>query len=158
MAYADKCFFFDWGDREIRLEDFDNYGSISLRRRWLYDNDDRCVTHLSIELWGKQKENSDERYEDQEIVLSKDNAMKLAGKIIRAVAELDSDEYLSDLKQDVALLKEINRKKFDEAEDRWREFHLYKESKGGIAGALKNYVDTPRGKDTIKKMGEKNGD
>lgn len=151
MAYADKCFYFDWGNREVKLEDFDIYDSITVRRRDLWNEEEAEGSHnVSIELWVKEDER--DKHEDREVVLSRDNAMVLATKLMRAVAELDADEYTSDLRQDVDLLKEINRKKFDEAEDRWREFHLYKESKGGIAGALKNYVDTPRGKDAIKQM------
>ena len=107
---------------------------------------------MSIELWGKQKENSDERYEDQEIVLSKDNAMKLAGKIIRAVAELDADDYTDDLRQTVEILKEVAGDKFDEIKDRWREYDLLRDAKGGLMGAISNFVDTPMGKDVIKKM------
>ena len=147
MAYADKCFYFDWGNREIKLKDFDIYDTITVRRRDLWSDDSHNV---SIELWVKEDER--DKHEDREVVLSRDNAMVLATKLMRAVAELDADEYTSDLLQDVALLKEVAGDKFEEAEDRWREYHLYKAPKGGLMGALDNYVKTPRGKDTIKKM------
>lgn len=157
MAYADKCFYFDWGNREVKLEDFDIYDHISVRRRDLWNEEESRDDHnVSIELWVEDGER--EKHEDREVVLSRDNAMVLATKLMRAVAELDADEYTSDLQQDVALLKEIAGDKFDEAEDRWREFNLYKESKGGLGGALANYINTPMGKDTLKKMTEAKGE
>lgn len=151
MAYADKCFYFDFGNREIKLEDFDIYDHISVRRRdlWNEENDDDDH-NVSIELWVKDGER--DKHEDREIVLSRDNAMVLATKLMRAVAELDADEYTSDLRQTVELLQEVAGDKFDEAEDRWREYGLYKASKGGLMGAINNFVKTPRGKDTIKKL------
>ncbi|MCR5700207.1 MAG: hypothetical protein K6G49_02125 [Candidatus Saccharibacteria bacterium] len=151
MAYADKCFYFDWGNREIKLEDFDIYDTITVRRRDLWSEEGDGDGHnVSIELWVKEDERG--KHEDREVVLSRDNAMVLATKLMRAVAELDADEYTSDLLQDVALLKEVAGDKFEEAEDRWREHHLYRASKGGLMGALNNYVKTPRGKDALKKM------
>ena len=152
MAYADKCFYFDWGNREVKLEDFDIYDHISVRRRDLWNEEDKADTHnVSIELWVKEDER--EKHEDREIALSRDNAMVLASKLMRAVAELDSDEYTSDLRQDVELLKEVAGHKFDEIEDRWREYNLLRDAKGGLMGAISNFVDTPMGKDAIKKMG-----
>lgn len=151
MAYADKCFYFDWGNREVKLEDFDIYDTITVRRRDLWSEEEGEGSHnVSIELWVKDDER--DKHKDREIVLSRDNAMVLATKLMRAVAELDADEYISDLRQDVELLKEVAGDKFDEAEDRWREHKLFRESKGGLMGALKNFVDTPMGKDAVKKM------
>lgn len=156
MAYADKCFYFDWGDREVKLEDFDIYDQITVRRRdlWNEENDDDDH-NVSIELWVKEGER--DKHKDREVVLSRDNAMVLATKLMRAVAELDADEYTSDLRQDVEILKEVAGDKFDEVEDRWREYKLLRESKGGLLGALANYASTPGGKDTIRKIkGEEN--
>lgn len=154
MAYADKCFFFDWGNREIKLEDFDIYDQVTVRRRDLWNEENKDSNHnVSIELW--VKDNERHKHEDREIVLSRDNAMVLATKLMRAVAELDADEYTSDLRQDIVLLKEIAGDKFDEAEDRWREYNLMKDPKGGLMGAINNFVDTPMGKDAIKKLGGK---
>ena len=151
MAYADKCFYFDWGDREVRLEDFDIYDHISVRRRDLWNEEEEDSNHnVSIELWVKDDER--DKHEDREIVLSRDNAMVLASKLMRAVAELDADDYTSDLRQDVELLKEAVGDKFNEVEDRWREYSLLKDAKGGLAGAITNYASTPRGEDVIKKM------
>lgn len=155
MAYADKCFYFDWGNREVKLEDFDIYDHISVRRRDLWNEEEKGSNHnVSIELWVKDDER--DKHEDREVVLSRDNAMVLASKLMRAVAELDADDYTSDLRQTVDILKEIAGDKFDEIEDRWREYNLLKDAKGGLAGAISNFVDTPMGKDAIKKMkGEK---
>ena len=115
MAYADKCFFFDWGGREIKLEDFDCYNSVTVRKRWI-ENSGNCV---SVELWGKQKEGSDESFEDREIVMTRDNAMVLVTKLMRAVAELDADEYLSDIRQYIEFLqKVVDKKKLQEVERR----------------------------------------
>lgn len=151
MAYADKCFYFDWGNREIKLEDFDIYDHISVRRRDLWNEENKDSNHnVSIELWVKDGER--DNHEDREIVLSRDNAMVLASKLMRAVAELDADEYTSDLRQDVELLKEVAGDKFGEVEDRWREYNLLRDAKGGLMGAINNFVDTPMGKDAIKKM------
>ena len=152
MAYADKCFYFDWGNRKIELEDFDIYDHISVRRRDLWNEEDKDSDHnVSIELWVKEDEG--EKHEDREIVLSRDNAMVLASKLIRAVAELDADDYIDDLRQTVEILKEVAGYKFDEIKDRWREYDLLRDAKGGLMGAINNFVDTPMGKDIIKKMG-----
>lgn len=151
MAYADKCFYFDWGDREVKLEDFDIYDHISVRRRDLWNEEDNRDDHnVSIELWAKEGER--DKHEDREIVLSRDNAMVLATKLMRAVAELDADEYTSDLRQDVELLKEAVGDRFDEVEDRWREYSLLRDAKGGLTGAITNYASTPKGQDTIRKI------
>ena len=150
MAYADKCFYFDWGNREIKLEDFDIYNHISVRRRDLWDEEDETSNHnVSIELWVKDDER--DNHEDREIVLSRDNAMALASKLIRAVAELDADDYTENLWQTVEILKEVAGDKFDEIEDRWREYSLLRDAKGGLMGAINNFVDTPMGKDAVKK-------
>lgn len=151
MAYADKCFFFDWDDRKVKLEDFDIYDEITVRRRDLWNKEKEEDDHnVSIELWVKDSER--DKHDDREIVLSRDNAMVLATKLMRAVAELDADEYTSDLRQDIELLKRVAGDKFDEAEDRWRECNLFRNPKGGLMGAIDNFAKTPRGKDTIKKM------
>lgn len=152
MAYADKCFYFDWGNREIKLEDFDIYDHISVRRRDLWDEEDEASNHnVSIELW--VKDDKRDNHEDREIVLSRDNAMVLASKLIRAVAELDADDYTNDLRQTVEILKEVAGDKFDKIEDRWREYSLLRDAKGGLMGAINNFVDTPMGKDAIKEIG-----
>lgn len=153
MAYADKCFYFDWGNRAIKLEDFDIYDHISVRRRDIWNEEENVDDHnVSIELWVREDER--DKHEDMEIVLSRDNAMVLASKLMRAVAELDADEYTSDLWQDVALLKKAAGDKFEKARDEWREYHLLSDPKGSLGGAIKNFVDTPMGKDAIKKMGD----
>lgn len=151
MAYADKCFYFDWGNREVRLEDFDIYDHITVRRRDLWNEEEKDSNHnVSIELWVKDDER--DKHEDREIVLSRDNAMVLASKLTRAVAELDADDYTDDLRQTVEILKEAVGDKFGEIEDRWREYNLLRDTKGGLIGAISNFVDTPMGKDAIKKM------
>ena len=151
MAYADKCFYFDWGNREVKLEDFDIYDHISVRRRdlWNEENDDDDH-NVSIELWVKDDER--DKHEDREIVLSRDNAMVLASKLMRAVAELDANDYMENLWHTVEILKEVAGDKFDEIEDAWREHNLLGDAKGGLMGAISNFVDTPMGKDAIKKM------
>ena len=148
MSYADKCFFFDWDNRKVKLEDFDIYDEITVRRRDLWNKEKEEDDHnVSIELWVKDSER--DKHDDREIVLSRDNAMVLATKLMRAVAELDAREYTSDLRQDVEILKEIAGDKFDEVEDRWREYALFRNPKGGLMGAIDNFAKTPRGKDTI---------
>lgn len=159
MAYADKCFYFDWGNREIKLQDFDDFESISLRKRLYYGEDDEGIMGLSIELWGKEKENG-ERYEDKEIVLSKDDAMMLATKITRAVAELDAEEYQESSLRLLYTLEELH---YDELEERRERLHRAGiepevDKKGGLGGALKNFIDTPMGEDALKKMTEVEGD
>lgn len=151
MAYADKCFYFDWGNREIKLEDFDIYDTITVRRRDLWNEEDKESNHnVSIELWVKEDERG--KHEDSEVVLSRDNAMVLASKLMRAVAELDADDYTENLWKTVEILKEVAGDKFDEVEDAWREHKLLGDAKGGLMGAINNFVDTPMGKDAIKKM------
>lgn len=158
MSYADKCFFFDFNNREIKLQDsseyeFGKYESISLRKRWV-GKDDTPV--ISIELQGKEKKDG-EREEDEEIMLSRDDAMVLASKLTRAVAELDADLYRQDDIYDLRLLNELHWKEVAKEKER-REKNGYPRSraKGGIMGALKNYVKTPMGKDQLKKQAEKN--
>ena len=80
--------------------------------------------------------------------------MVLATKLMRAVAELDADEYTSDLRQTVEILQDIAGDKFDKAVDRLREHGLYEEAKGGIMGAIDNFAKTPMGKDAVRKMKE----
>lgn len=151
MAYADKCFYFDWGNREIKLEDFDIYNEITVRRRDLWNEETKESSHnVSIELWVKDDER--EKHEDREIVLSRDNAMVLATKLMRAVAELDADNYTENMWQTIEILRDVAGDKFDEVEDRRRECGLLSDPKGGIGGALANFINTPRGKDAIKKM------
>lgn len=157
MAYADKCFFFDWGNREVKLEKFDIYDHISVRRRDLWNEENEASTHnVSIELWVEDDER--EKHEDREIVLSRDNAMVLATKLMRAVAELDAHDYTDGLRQTVEILKEVAGDKFDEVEDMWREDGFFRDPKGGLGGALANYVNTPMGKDMLKKMTEAKGE
>ena len=152
MAYADKCFYFDWGNREVKLEDFDIYDHISVRRRDLWNEEEKDSNHnVSIELWVKDDER--DKHQDMEIVLSRDNAMVLASKLMRAVAELDADDYTEDLRQVVEILVEAVGDRFDEVENNTRrERNLLESLKGGLAGAITNYASTPKGKDTIKKM------
>lgn len=153
MAYADKCFFFDWGNREVKLEDFDIYDHISVRRRDLWNEEESRDDHnVSIELWVEDDERG--KHEDREIVLSRDNAMVLATKLMRAVAELDADDYTEDMWQTIEILKDVAGDKFDEVEDRRREYGLLNGPKGGIGGALANFINTPMGKDALKKMTE----
>lgn len=155
MAYADKCFYFDWGNREIKLEDFDIYDSITVRRRGLWNEEkDDSDQNVSIELWVKDGER--EKHEDREIVLSRDNAMVLASKLMRAVAELDANDYTENLWHTVEILKKVAGDKFDKIEDLWREHNLLRDAKGGLGDAIKNFVDTPMGKDAVKKMEEEN--
>lgn len=87
MSYAEKCFFFDWGNREIKVEEFDNFENLTLRKRYLDVKDD-VVDCVSIELWPKE-----DGKEAEEVILTKDNAMLLATKLMRAVAEMDADKY-----------------------------------------------------------------
>lgn len=155
MAYADKCFYFDFGDREIKLEDasgytFDKYDSISLRKRWV--GKDYDTTAVSIELWGKTK-GEDEREEDSEIVLSRDNAMLLATKLMRAVSELDAELYRSYDLNTLDILEDLHTDEIDAEKDRRREIGLgWRNPKGGLGGALANYISTPMGQDQLKKM------
>lgn len=160
MAYADKCFNFDWGNREIKLLDFDVYDSISVRWRWASDTKESNydVKEVSIELWGKEKEDGT-REEDREIVLSRDNALLLASKLTRAVHELDTEDALAELYEDVDILKDIHSRfegdnSFEVEEQRRIDHNLrvYRRPKGGIEDILGNYLNTPKGKDTLKKM------
>lgn len=161
MAYADKCFYFDWGNRMIKLEDFDVYDKISVRSRWMPDDPEwkSSTNQISIELWGKDKEDGT-RNEDAEIVLSRDNAMILATKLIRAVNELDTKDALADLHEDVDILRTIHSSKKDHSYRdayNWRVEHncFYSGSrKQGMGGALENYIDTPRGADALKEFVE----
>lgn len=164
MAYADKCFYFDWGNRMITLEDFDIYDKISVRSRWMPNDPewDSTTNQVSIELWGKEKEDGT-RYDDAEIVLSRDNAMILATKLMRAVNELDNKDALYDLYEDVDVLKDIHDTiKYhpfrDEQERRQGFKYSYKNKKAGLGEALANYVDTPRGADVLKTMVEEKED
>lgn len=90
-------------------------------------------------------------------MLSRDDAMVLASKLTRAVAELDADLYRQDDIYDLRLLNELHWKEVAKEKER-REKNGYPRSraKGGIMGALKNYVKTPMGKDQLKKQAEKN--
>lgn len=109
MAYADKCFYFDWGNRMIPTRDFDDFDKISVRWRWTSERGARDNTErtkgVSIELWGIEREDGT-RAENHEVVLTKESALLLAEKLRRAVAELDLEDYLADLENDVDKLEE----------------------------------------------------
>lgn len=154
MAYADKCFYFDWGNREIKLQDFDCFDSISVRKRWYQKEEGESKTGVSIELWGKEKEDSEERYEDHEILLSKDDAMVLASKLTRAVAELDAEDYNENSQRLLWNIEELHYDELEKLYDKRRKIGYKEETdiKGGIGGALENYLKTPKGKDAAKKI------
>lgn len=160
MAYADKCFYFDWGNREIKLEDFDVYDSISVRSRWLPDPSypNNSINQVSIELWGRSKEDG-KREDDHEIVLDRDAALLLASKLVRAVNELDMKDALFDLYEDVDILKDVHSRldgdnTFDLEVDRRRceGASIYTSKKQDMGGILENYVSTPSGQDMLKTM------
>lgn len=90
MAYIDKCFYHDFHDRQIPLQnhkdgwikDWD-LDSVSLRRR--QSDSGEC---LSIEVWPHGK---DDQFE---LILSKDNAAKLAYRILMSLAELNVEDVV----------------------------------------------------------------
>lgn len=156
MAYADECFYFDYGNRQVKLEDssdytFKSYDSLSLRMRHA-GKGTPCERLLSIELWGKEKDDG-EREEDAEILLTRDNAMLLATKLQRAVAELDAIRYRAEALEELNTVIEVLGDDYDKRKDMYEEagYSVYGSPKGGIAGAVSNYLDTPLGQDQIKR-------
>lgn len=152
MSYSDKGFYFDFNNRMVKLEDssgydFKSYGQLSVRKRWIGEDYEAVV---SIELWGRTK--GDKREEDAEVMLTRDNALLLASKLQRAVAELDADLYRKMDREDLSILINIAGDAYDEERDRLRECSLLHKPKGGIAGALSNYLQTPAGQDVAKKL------
>lgn len=99
MAYIDKILWYDQDDRYIPTEnnkegwiwDFDK---VSVRHRASEDNRGNLV---SIELWGKGGD-------AQEVLLTKQNAMRLADTLKMAVVEFTVEEMMERNSQRIAEL------------------------------------------------------
>lgn len=94
MAYIDKTFYFDSLDREIPIAHPVDYGvswwdHLTLRKRSPEFGSEEEL--ISIELWQSNPPLYGEKVEDAEVCLTRDGAMLLANKLIRAVNELDTE-------------------------------------------------------------------
>lgn len=148
MSYADKCFVFDWGNRMVKTEPQDltvagNWEYISLRKR-SYCKDDEYKTGVSIELWGAEQ--ADGTRLDGEVVMTRENALLLASKLIRAVNELDLDDQTYRIRKNIEELQELHPDDVDCI------FSAGDDPRGGIGGILENFLDTPKGQDCVKEM------
>lgn len=101
MAYLDKILWFDQDDRLIPTE--------NKKEGWDWDIDQVSVRHrasedrgnlVSIELWGKDGD-------AQEVLLTKQNAMRLADTLNMAVVEFTVEEMM-----------ERNDRRIDELDDK----------------------------------------
>lgn len=154
MSYADKCFVFDWGNRMIKTEPQDltvagNWEKISLRKRSYYEGDD-YKTGISIELWGAQR--ADGTRLDGEVVMTRENALLLASKLVRAVNELDLDDQTYLIRKNIEELQELH------SDDVGCIFSAGDDPRGGIDGIIGNFLNTPMGQDYIKKMDKRKED
>ena len=98
MAYIDKILWFDQDDRCIPTE--------NKKEGWDWDFDEVSVRHrasenrgdlVSIELWGKDGD-------AQEVLLTKQNAMRLADTLKMAVVEFTVEEMMERNNQRIAEL------------------------------------------------------
>ena len=94
MAYADKCFYHDFNDREIKLQNHkdgwtENWDlkEITLRKRWSGKTEKTEQECISIEVWPAKGE-------CVELILSKDNAAKLAHKLMMSIAEMNTEDTM----------------------------------------------------------------
>lgn len=101
MAYIDKILWYDQDDRYIPTE--------NKKEGWSWDFDKVSVRHrasenrgdlVSIELWGKDGD-------AQEVLLTKQNAMRLADTLKMAVVEFTVEEMMWRNNQDI---QELNNK------------------------------------------------
>ena len=148
MSYADKCFVFDWGNRMIKTEPQDlmvagKWENISLRKRSYCDGNE-YKTGVSIELWGAEQ--ADGTRLDGEVVMTKENALLLASKLVRAVNELDLDDQTYWIRKNIEELQELHKDDVDCV------FVAGDDPQGGIGGMLENYINTPKGQDCVKDM------
>ena len=99
MAYIDKTLWYDQDDRYIPTEnkkegwDWD-FDKVSVRHRGTEDRGDL----VSIELWGKDGD-------AQEVLLTKQNAMRLADTLKMAVVEFTVEEMMDRNSQYIQELK-----------------------------------------------------
>lgn len=154
MSYADKCFVFDWGNRMIKTEPQDltvagNWENISLRKR-SYCEGGEYKTGVSIELWGAEQ--ADGTRLDGEVVMTKENALLLASKLVRAVNELDLDDQTYWIRKNIEELQELHSDDVDCI------FSAGDDPRGGIDGILENFLDTPKGQDCVKEISKEEGE
>lgn len=100
MAYIDKILWYDQDDRYIPTENKKegwgwDFEKVSVRHRGTEDGD-----MVSIELWGKDGD-------AQEVLLTKQNAMRLADTLKMAVVEFTVEEMMWRNSQDI---QELNSK------------------------------------------------
>lgn len=114
MAYIDKTLWYDQDDRYIPTENKEeewrwDFDKVSVRHRASEDKGDL----VSIELWGKDGD-------AQEVLLTKQNAMRLADTLKMAVVEFTVEE-----------MTERNNRRVDELDNKmyWLEPVVKKEIK-----------------------------
>ena len=109
MAYIDKTFFFDQGDREIKIQNpnqLSDWDTLSLRWRWRNDWDSYNTKNIdfydekliSIELWPynpEELEYSKIVDKEKEIMLTISQALKLSQKLQMAVNEIITEYQIN---------------------------------------------------------------
>lgn len=102
MAYIDKTFYHDSHDREIELRNHKDgwekemdLKQLTLRTR--VSGGENC---LSIEVWPHKG------YDCVELILSRENAEKLATRIMMSLAEMNTETMLESYRDEISEIKE----------------------------------------------------
>ena len=122
MAYADKCFYFDWNNREVPLSHPEGYGVSYWEKatvRWRQPEIGTKEKLVSIELWQNQDNPLyGEKVNDDEVCLTRENALLLAQKLIRAVNELDTETQMGDISETIRDITFFLGEEWDKYQDR----------------------------------------
>lgn len=167
MSYADKCFYFDFDNRMVELEDtrksysFKTFERVSLRKRYGADNTNEDL--LSIECWPYEGE--DGTYGMfTELLFTRDAAMLLATKLTRAVAEMDAALYRAgdlgtlDLVQTVVDLEHPDKMEKVKKLRRKCPSALSKDPKANLETDLNNFAEAMSGIECAKRLEKQSGE
>lgn len=105
MAYIDKCFYFDLDNRVVPLSHPAGYGVSYWEKatvRWRQPEIGSNEKLVSVELWQNQDSPIyGEKVKNDEVCLTRENALLLAQKLIRAVNELDTETQMGDISETI---------------------------------------------------------
>ena len=132
MAYIDKCFYFDDGDREVNLAHPSGYDVSFWDQatvRWRQPEVNSRDKLVSIELWQSNPKLYGKKVEDDEICLTTQDATRLAMKLLNAVAEINNEKQFDSIINRVRQLEQLHSDTLDEWDDRVRNYKEEQEIK-----------------------------
>ena len=125
MAYIDKCFYFDDGDREVNLAHPSGYDVSFWDQatvRWRQPEVNSKDKLVSIELWQSNPKLYGKKVEDDEVCLTTQDATRLAMKLLNAVAEINNEKQFDDIIERVRQLEHLHENNLEEWDNRVREY------------------------------------